>query len=160
MTATLERRDDRGNRVAVTDLPPAGFTPADERQLRTLATSMAGALGALAAAGVTMATGGAAAAAVAAAVLVGGSAASGVHVFKTLRGFDGVAPERTSSCRSASMGSRKRNARVSSRQACWIVHTAERGMPTKSGYRDDTAGLPSTAEVLLTAATAIECQST
>jgi hypothetical protein len=93
MTATLERRDDRGNRFAVTDLPPAGFTPADERQLRTLATSMAGALGALAAAGVTIATGGAAAAAVAAAVLVGGSAASGVHVFKTLRGFDGVAPE-------------------------------------------------------------------
>jgi hypothetical protein len=93
MTAILERCDERGNRVPVTDLPSAGFTQADERQLRTLATSMAGALGALAAAGVTIATGGAAIAAVAAAALVGGSAASGVHVLKTLQGFDGVVPQ-------------------------------------------------------------------
>jgi hypothetical protein len=89
MTAVLERHLAGGRRVAVTDLPPADFTEADKRQLRTLATSMTGAVGALAALGVTIATGGSAAAAVMAAALVGGSAASGVHVFKTLQGFDG-----------------------------------------------------------------------
>jgi hypothetical protein len=88
MVAVLERHLDGGRRVAVTDLPPAGFTEADKRQMRTLATSMSGAVGALAALGVTIATGGSAAAAVMAATLVGGSAASGVHVFKTLQGFD------------------------------------------------------------------------
>ena len=90
MTAVLEHHLDGGRRVAVTDLPPAGFTDADKRQLRTLATSMTGALGALAALGVTIATGGSAAAAVMAATLIGDSAASGVHVFMTLQGFDAV----------------------------------------------------------------------
>ena len=89
MTVVLERHLNGGRRVAVTDLPPAGFTEADKRQVRTLATSMTGAVGALAALGVTIATGGSAAAAVMAATLIGGSAASGVHVFKTLQGFDG-----------------------------------------------------------------------
>jgi hypothetical protein len=93
MTAVLERNVGGGRRVAVTELPDAGFSPADERQVRTLATSMSGAVGALAALGVTIATGGAAAAAVAAAALVGGSVATGVHVAKTLAGFDGVVPE-------------------------------------------------------------------
>jgi hypothetical protein len=93
MTAVLERHVGGGRRVAVTELPHAGFTEADERQVRTLATSMSGAVGALAALGVTIATGGAAAAAVAAAALVGGSTASGVYVAKTLMGFDGVIPE-------------------------------------------------------------------
>ena len=74
MTAVLERHEG-GRRVAVTELPPASFTQADKRQLRTLATSLGGAIGALAAFGVTFATGGAAAAAVAAAALAGGSAA-------------------------------------------------------------------------------------
>src|SRR5262249_18996500 len=92
MTAVLERHEG-GRRIAVTDLPSSGFTHADKRQLRTLATSMTGAVGALAAVGVTLATGGAALAAVAAAALVGGSAATGVHVFKTVRGFDGVAED-------------------------------------------------------------------
>jgi hypothetical protein len=92
MTAVLERHEG-GRRVAVTDLPPASFTQADKRQLRTLATSLGGAIGALAAFGVTIATGGAAAAAVAAAALAGGSAATGVHVFKTMQGFDGVAED-------------------------------------------------------------------
>jgi hypothetical protein len=36
MTAVLERHLDGGRRVAVTDLPPAGFTEADKRQVRTL----------------------------------------------------------------------------------------------------------------------------
>src|SRR5262249_49127946 len=87
MTAVLERHVG-GRRVAVTDLPPSGFTQADKRQLRTLATSMSGAIAALAAFGVTFATGGAAVAAVAAAALIGGSTATGVHVFKTSQGFD------------------------------------------------------------------------
>jgi hypothetical protein len=89
MTAVLERHEG-GRRIAVADLPASGFTQADKRQLRTLATSMTGAVGALAAFGVTIATGGAALAAVAAAALAGGSAATGVHVFKTIQGFDGV----------------------------------------------------------------------
>ena len=93
MTAVLERHVGAGRRVAVTELPHAGFTKADERQVRTLATSMSGAIGALAALGVTIATGGAAAAAVASAELVGGSTAGGVYVAKTLMGFDGVVPE-------------------------------------------------------------------
>jgi len=50
------------------------FTEADARQSRTLGASIAGAAGALAAAGVTVATGGAAAPAVAAAVVAGGAA--------------------------------------------------------------------------------------
>src|SRR5262249_16218399 len=92
MPAVL-KRPEGGQRIAVTDLPPAGFSQADKRQLRTLATSMTGAVGALAAFGVTIATGGAAAAAVAAAALAGGSAATGVHVFKTLQGFHGAAED-------------------------------------------------------------------
>jgi len=92
MTAVLERHAS-GRRVAVTDLPPAGFTEADKRQVRTLATSMTGAVGALAAFGVTIATGGAAVAAVAAAALVGGSSAAGVHVFKSLQGFHGISED-------------------------------------------------------------------
>jgi hypothetical protein len=93
MTAVLERHVGGGHRVAVTSLPDVGVTQADERQVRTLATSLSGAAGALAAAGITIATGGAAVAAVAAATLVGGSAATGVYVLKTLAGFDGVVPE-------------------------------------------------------------------
>jgi hypothetical protein len=58
-------------------------TPADAQQQRTLHASMAGAVGALAAAGVTVATGGTAVAAVAAAAAVGlaagGIAAAAVH---------------------------------------------------------------------------------
>jgi hypothetical protein len=92
MTAVLERHV-AGRRVAVNDLSQDTFTEADKRQPRTLATSLSGAVGALAAFGVTIATGGAAAAAVAAAALAGGSAATGVHVFKTLQGFDGVAED-------------------------------------------------------------------
>jgi hypothetical protein len=41
----------------------------------------------------TIATGGAAVAAVAVAALAGGSTATGVHVFKTLQDFDGVAKD-------------------------------------------------------------------
>src|SRR5262245_6192822 len=48
---------------------------------------------ALAAAGVTIASGGAAVAAVAAAALVGGSAATGVHVIKTMVGCDGASED-------------------------------------------------------------------
>jgi hypothetical protein len=92
MTAALERHEG-GRRIPVTDLPPAGFTQADKRQLRTLATGLTGAIAALAAFGVTIGTGGAAAAAVAAATLAGGSAATGVQVFKTMQGFDGVAED-------------------------------------------------------------------
>ena len=44
-----------------TDLPQDRFTGADKRQLRTLAISLSGAVGALIAVGVTIATGGAAA---------------------------------------------------------------------------------------------------
>jgi hypothetical protein len=93
MTAVLERHVGEGRRVAVTELPDSGFTRADKRQVRMLATSMSGAIGALAALGITIATGGAATAAVAAAALVGGSTASGVYVVKTLMGFDGAVPE-------------------------------------------------------------------
>jgi hypothetical protein len=49
-------------------------TPTDQQQMRTIHTSMAGAVGAVAAAGVTIATGGAAAVAVGAAVLAGAGA--------------------------------------------------------------------------------------
>src|SRR5262245_41954332 len=90
MTAVLERHLEGGRRVAVTGLPSGDFTQADKRQLRTLATSMSGAVAALAALGVIIATGGSAAAAVMAAAFVGGSAASGADVFKSLQGFDGV----------------------------------------------------------------------
>jgi hypothetical protein len=65
------------------------FSAVDERQLRTLGTSLVAAVGALAAAGLTLMSGGAAAAAIAASALVGGSAATGVHVFKTSKGFNG-----------------------------------------------------------------------
>jgi hypothetical protein len=111
MTAVLERHEG-GRRIAVTDLPPAGFTQADKRQLRTLATSMSGAIGALAAFGVTMVTGGAAAAAVAAAALVGGSTATGVHVFKTMQGFDGVAEDIILSVRVNNPADEKRVAEI------------------------------------------------
>jgi hypothetical protein len=49
-------------------------TPTDQQQMRTIHTSMAGAVGAIAAAGVTIATGGAAAVAIGAAVAVGAGA--------------------------------------------------------------------------------------
>jgi hypothetical protein len=52
-------------------------TEADARQARTLGASLAGAAGALAAAGVTIASGGAAAPAVVAAVAAGGAAGGG-----------------------------------------------------------------------------------
>jgi hypothetical protein len=49
-------------------------TPTDQQQMRTIHTSMAGAVGAIAAAGVTIATGGVASVAVGAAVAVGAGA--------------------------------------------------------------------------------------
>ncbi len=49
-------------------------TPTDQQQMRTIHTSMAGAVGAIAAAGVTIATGGAAAVAIGAAVAAGAGA--------------------------------------------------------------------------------------
>ena len=54
-------------------------TDTDMRQARTLGTSMAGTIGAVAAAGVTIATGGAAAVVIAAAAAVGAAAAGGAH---------------------------------------------------------------------------------
>ena len=93
MTAVLERQVDGGKRAPVSALPPAPPASTDRQQVRTLASTMAGAVGALAAAGVTIATGGAAMAAVAAAMLVGGSAISGVRVLKTLTGFGETTPE-------------------------------------------------------------------
>ncbi len=60
--------------------PDAGatavFSDVDRRQMRTLGTGIAGAAGALAAAGVTIATGGAAVAALAAAAIGGGATAA------------------------------------------------------------------------------------
>jgi hypothetical protein len=93
MTAVLERHVDGGRRIAVTDIPQDNFTQTDKQQARTLSTSLTGAVAALAAVGVTIASGGAAVAAVAAAVLVGGSAATGVHVIKTMAGFDGASED-------------------------------------------------------------------
>ncbi|MBV8745219.1 MAG: hypothetical protein JO134_09280 [Xanthobacteraceae bacterium] len=87
MTAVIERHVDGGRRIAVTDMPQGNFTQTDKRQARTLSTSLTGVVAALAAVGVTIASGGAATAAVAAAALVGGSAATGVHVIKTMAGF-------------------------------------------------------------------------
>ncbi len=54
-------------------------TPIDVQQTRTMATSMAGTIGAFAAAGAIIATGGAAALAIAGAAAVGGGAAAVVH---------------------------------------------------------------------------------
>lgn len=54
-------------------------TETDLRQARTLGTSMAGTIGAFAAAGVTIATGGAAGVVIAAAAAVGAAAAGGAH---------------------------------------------------------------------------------
>src|SRR5579883_3479788 len=94
MTAVLEGYVEGGRRVAVTDVPRNDFTPTDKRQVRTLGTSLAGAIAALAALGVTtVATGGAGALAVTAAALAGGSAATGVHVIKTMSGFDGASED-------------------------------------------------------------------
>jgi hypothetical protein len=93
MTAVLERHVEGGRRIAVTDIPQGNFTQTDKLQARTLSTSLAGTIAALAAAGVTIASGGAAVAAVAAAALVGGSAATGVHVIKTMAGFDGTSED-------------------------------------------------------------------
>jgi hypothetical protein len=56
------------------DAAKPASTEADARQARTLGSSTAGAAAALAAAGITIATGGAAAPAIAAAVLAGGAA--------------------------------------------------------------------------------------
>ena len=55
-------------------------TPVDVQQARTLATSTAGVVGAMAAAGVTIATGGTAAIAAVAAAAIGGGAAGLVHL--------------------------------------------------------------------------------
>lgn len=55
-------------------------TPIDGQQMRTMATSMAGTIGAFAAAGVTIATGGLAGVAIAAAAAVGGGAAAITHL--------------------------------------------------------------------------------
>ncbi len=55
-------------------------TDTDVRQARTLGTSMAGTVGAFAAAGATIATGGAAGVVIAAAAAVGAAAAGGAHM--------------------------------------------------------------------------------
>lgn len=111
MTAVLERHVG-GHRVAVTDLPPAGFSQTDKRQLRTLTTSLSAAIGALAAFGVTIASGGAAAAAVAAAALAGGASATGVNVFKKLHGFDKIAEDIILSVRVEKPGDEERVAEI------------------------------------------------
>ncbi|MBV9735520.1 MAG: hypothetical protein JO209_06385 [Acidisphaera sp.] len=54
-------------------------TEVDDRQMRTMGTSMAGAAGAMAAAGLTIATGGAAAVAIGAAAAIGAGAAALAH---------------------------------------------------------------------------------
>ena len=66
-------------------------TGSDVRKLRTLKTGLAGAVAALAAAGVTVMTGGAAAIAFGAAALAGGVSAAGVHA---LGGPDGANGDR------------------------------------------------------------------
>ena len=83
MSVVLEHRANR----------KSGFSAVDERQIRTLGTSLAGAVAALAAAGVTIMSGGAAGLALAASAVAGASAATGVHVFKTSQGFDGSGSE-------------------------------------------------------------------
>jgi hypothetical protein len=65
-------------------------TEADERQLRTLGSSLAGAVAALAAAGAVIATEGAALAALAAAAAFGAGAAAGMRALSTYVGIDGV----------------------------------------------------------------------
>jgi hypothetical protein len=112
MTAVLERHGDGGRRIAVTNIPQDNFTQADKQQARTLSTSLAGAVAALAAAGITIASGGAAVAAVAAAALVGGSAATGVHVIKTMTGFDGASEDVILSVRAKKPADEKRIADI------------------------------------------------
>lgn len=68
----LDGVPDPGPRDALT-------TGTDVRRLRSLGTGLAGAVAALAAAGITVMTGGAAAVAFGAAALAGGGAAAGVH---------------------------------------------------------------------------------
>lgn len=68
----LDAVPDPGSREAIT-------TGTDQRNLRALGTGLAGAVAALAAAGITVMTGGAAAAAFGVAALAGGGAAAGVH---------------------------------------------------------------------------------
>lgn len=92
MTVVHERRNPGGVSEPVVESPGAGFSATDQRQLRTLGTSLGGAVAALAAIGIVAASGGTAAAIVGAAALVGGKVAIGVHVFKTGMGFDGSGP--------------------------------------------------------------------
>ena len=68
----LDAVPDAGSREALT-------TGNDRGSLRTLGTGLAGAIAALAAAGITVMTGGAAAAAFGAAALAGGGVATGMH---------------------------------------------------------------------------------
>jgi hypothetical protein len=69
-------------------------------------------VGGLAAAGVTIARDRTAAAAVMAATLAGYSAASGVHVFKTMQGFDGVGEDVILSVRVKNFRDEKRVAEI------------------------------------------------
>jgi hypothetical protein len=123
MTAVLERHIDGGRRIAVTDIPRNTPTQTDKQQARTLSTSLAGAVAALAAAGVTIASGGVAIAAVAAAALVGGSAATGVHVIKTMAGFDGASEDIILSVRVKKSADEKRIADIFDRHGAkqiWV----------------------------------------
>ena len=123
MTAVLERHIDGGRRIAVTNIPRNTLTQTDKQQARTLSTSLAGAVAALAAAGVTIASGGVAIAAVAAAALVGGSAATGVHVIKTMAGFDGASEDIILSVRVKKSADEKRIADIFDRHGAkqiWV----------------------------------------
>lgn len=112
MTAILERHVDGGRRVAVTDTP-TDFTQADKRQVRTLGTSLAGAIAALAALGVTtIASGGVGGLAITAAAVAGGSAATGVHVIKTMAGLDGASEDIVLSVRAKTPADEKHIANV------------------------------------------------
>jgi hypothetical protein len=92
MTVVLERRFAGGKTEPVAEAPGDGFSATDQRQLRTLGTSLAGAVAALATVGIVAASGGTALAIVGAAAAVGTKAALGVHIFKTSLGFDGSGP--------------------------------------------------------------------
>lgn len=77
----LDAVPDPGSRGALT-------TSTDKHNLRALGTGLAGAVAALAAAGITVMTGGAAAVAFGAAALAGGGAAAGVHALGGEQGSD------------------------------------------------------------------------
>lgn len=132
MTAVLEGYVDGGPRVAVTDMPPNDFTQADKRQLRTLGTSLAGAIAALSVLGVTtVATGGAGALAVTAAALAGGSAATGVHVIKTMAGFDGASEDIVLSVRAKKRADEQRIANIFEQHGAKQIWVQNRGISGK-----------------------------